>query len=186
MTMPPGNPAPGWYPDPAGGGGHRYWDGLKWTDAASPGGPSGPALQQVPQPQSAAVLPPYFVPPNNHFPPKSRGSGWLSGTPKWLVAALAAIAVIALALIARAVYTTDGIGSEGKSASYEWGLRRGDNSVSLVRLGMDGEVACGEMIAAGQMGAGNPVLNPDPPPAPLIYQDAMSGCLDRLRNKLGY
>jgi len=23
--------APGWYPDPWGGGGHRYWDGQRWT-----------------------------------------------------------------------------------------------------------------------------------------------------------
>jgi hypothetical protein len=26
-------PAPGWYPDPSGGAGQRYWDGQKWADA---------------------------------------------------------------------------------------------------------------------------------------------------------
>ena len=35
MTMPPTQPhaapLPGWYPDPAGGPGHRWWDGRQWT-----------------------------------------------------------------------------------------------------------------------------------------------------------
>lgn len=26
---------PGWYPDPWGGGGHRYWDGQRWTTSVS-------------------------------------------------------------------------------------------------------------------------------------------------------
>jgi len=26
------NPSPGWYPDPAGGTGRRYWDGTTWTE----------------------------------------------------------------------------------------------------------------------------------------------------------
>lgn len=32
--------APGWYPDPHGTGGHRYWDGSGWTGHLAPG-PSG-------------------------------------------------------------------------------------------------------------------------------------------------
>ena len=40
MTTPP---APGWYPNPAGDGSYRYWDGLNWTDAAPPNGPGAPA-----------------------------------------------------------------------------------------------------------------------------------------------
>ena len=40
--MPPqGNPTPGWYPDPSGGGGQRYWDGRNWTAIAPPGSPAG-------------------------------------------------------------------------------------------------------------------------------------------------
>ena len=37
MTSPQQTP-PGWYPDPSGGGGQRYWDGSQWTDNFSGGG----------------------------------------------------------------------------------------------------------------------------------------------------
>ncbi|EOO5820224.1 DUF2510 domain-containing protein, partial [Escherichia coli] len=36
MTTPP--TAAGWYPDPDGSGGQRYWDGTEWT-AQRPEGP---------------------------------------------------------------------------------------------------------------------------------------------------
>lgn len=35
-------PAPGWYPDPSGSGGLRYWSGTAWTEQVSPVGPSIP------------------------------------------------------------------------------------------------------------------------------------------------
>jgi hypothetical protein len=36
--------APGWYPDPAGSAGTRWWDGVAWTQLlAPPGGPHGAA-----------------------------------------------------------------------------------------------------------------------------------------------
>jgi hypothetical protein len=34
--------APGWYPDPLGGQGARYWDGVQWDGAIQPGPPTGP------------------------------------------------------------------------------------------------------------------------------------------------
>ncbi len=37
MTQPP--PPPGWYPDPAGTPGTRWWDGARWTEHRQPGGP---------------------------------------------------------------------------------------------------------------------------------------------------
>ncbi len=31
-----GSPAPGWYPEPSGAAGQRYWDGAQWTEHTSP------------------------------------------------------------------------------------------------------------------------------------------------------
>ncbi|AQX15143.1 hypothetical protein BCR15_01370 [Tessaracoccus lapidicaptus] len=33
MTYSPQQPPPGWYPDPAGSDGERYWDGIAWSQA---------------------------------------------------------------------------------------------------------------------------------------------------------
>ena len=38
---PPQLPPPGWYLDPGGSGGHRYWDGRTWTAASAPAIPTG-------------------------------------------------------------------------------------------------------------------------------------------------
>jgi len=95
MTTPPGNPAPGWYPDPAGGGGYRYWDGLNWVDAAPPNAPSAP----VGFPAAAPVQPtgfPAAVPmqPGGVLPPAKAG---MSSGKK--VALLVGGSVVALAAI---------------------------------------------------------------------------------------
>lgn len=37
------DPAPGWYPDPYGQPGQRWWDGTTWTDQISGGGAAGAA-----------------------------------------------------------------------------------------------------------------------------------------------
>lgn len=42
---------PGWYPDPLGGQGARYWDGVQWDGAIQPGPPTGPTVaQEFPEP----------------------------------------------------------------------------------------------------------------------------------------
>ena len=40
-------PQPGWYPDPAGGWGQRYWDGTAWGPVAPPAAPPPPAKRGV-------------------------------------------------------------------------------------------------------------------------------------------
>lgn len=39
---------PGWYPDPLGGQGARYWDGTQWDGAIQPGPPAG--VEEFPEP----------------------------------------------------------------------------------------------------------------------------------------
>jgi hypothetical protein len=48
MTTPP-TPA-GWYPDPEGSGGQRYWDGSTWTEHQSPAAPAAPEVPGNEQP----------------------------------------------------------------------------------------------------------------------------------------
>jgi uncharacterized protein DUF2510/uncharacterized protein DUF4328 len=40
---PPSGPPPGWYADPAGSGGQRWWDGTRWTAHATTPAPPAPA-----------------------------------------------------------------------------------------------------------------------------------------------
>ncbi len=45
---------PGWYPDPSGGSGQRYWDGTQWTDQHQPAQPA----QYTPAPPVGGGPPP--------------------------------------------------------------------------------------------------------------------------------
>ena len=48
MTTPPGPPPPppGWYPDPSGAAGQRYFDGSRWSENRAPAVPE-PLLRVV-------------------------------------------------------------------------------------------------------------------------------------------
>lgn len=50
-----GNAAPGWYPDPSGGPGRRYWDGSAWHDAV-PARPGVPTAGKPPRKISTKAL----------------------------------------------------------------------------------------------------------------------------------
>ena len=71
MTSTPGSPPPGWYPDPAGSTGQRWWDGATWTDQVR--ATAAPTLtEQLPGEVGAApaayVGPPIMVSTMNDMP----------------------------------------------------------------------------------------------------------------------
>ena len=47
---------PGWYPDPQGGSGQRYFDGTTWTEQRAPA-LQAPPVRQAPPPKKRAVWP---------------------------------------------------------------------------------------------------------------------------------
>ncbi len=60
VSQPSGYPGapPGWYPDPAGGPGQRWWDGYAWTEAVVlPQHPPAPPWAGAPPPQGPPLEP---------------------------------------------------------------------------------------------------------------------------------
>lgn len=56
MTQPP--PPPGWYPDPSGSGGTRWWNGIDWTDNVQHAAPPPAPVPPPPAPVAPATAPP--------------------------------------------------------------------------------------------------------------------------------
>ncbi|HEX3793812.1 MAG TPA: DUF4328 domain-containing protein [Acidimicrobiales bacterium] len=73
----PGAP-PGWYPDPAGGPGQRWWDGYAWTDTVVL--PEPPPPPNLPPPPPSHLAPPPNLPP----PPPAAVAhpGWTAVPPR--------------------------------------------------------------------------------------------------------
>ncbi|WP_158600584.1 RDD family protein [Tessaracoccus antarcticus] len=58
MSFSAESPPPGWYPDPAGSGGERYWDGGNWSQVTRPaGGLGAPQAPQQAQPSPYGATP---------------------------------------------------------------------------------------------------------------------------------
>ncbi|MFL6097092.1 MAG: DUF2510 domain-containing protein, partial [Blastococcus sp.] len=64
MTQPP--PPPGWYPDPAGSAGTRWWDGHGWTDHVQQATPAPPSTPTPPPPPPPSATPPPPPAPAGH------------------------------------------------------------------------------------------------------------------------
>jgi hypothetical protein len=80
--LPPSQPTPGWYPDPGGGDGHRWWDGSAWTDSyrsagQPPSSDAEPIAASTPPPPTAHSATPAPVPAQKLSPLGSIGD-WLS------------------------------------------------------------------------------------------------------------
>jgi hypothetical protein len=70
----PGAP-PGWYPDPAGGPGQRWWDGYAWTEATVQPEVPPPPPAAPPTAASAAAAPPGTPPGTPHWAASQPGYG---------------------------------------------------------------------------------------------------------------
>jgi hypothetical protein len=111
----PSTPA-GWYPDPDGSGGQRYWDGSAWTEHRAPASPepAAPADDHVgshraaePEPASEAEQEPTSEP--EPTPPPTYGELGVSptadsGRRKLIIGFVAACAALLALLVAVVVY----------------------------------------------------------------------------------
>jgi hypothetical protein len=52
-----GNPAPGWYTNPANSAEERWWDGVQWSSTVRPGAPAQPAYAATEYPQQTYAAP---------------------------------------------------------------------------------------------------------------------------------
>lgn len=80
----------GWYPDPAGGEGKRWWDGSVWTqDVQAPEAP--PPLPTFGNYVHAEFRPTTALPVAEAGIAYTRESWWIAGSPLWVVVPQAAI-----------------------------------------------------------------------------------------------
>jgi Protein of unknown function (DUF2510) len=83
-SVSPGPIPAGWYPDPAGGGGKRWWDGHAWThNVQEPESPPPPAsFGNYVSAEFRATIP---LPTAESGIAYTRESWWIAGSPFWVV-----------------------------------------------------------------------------------------------------
>ena len=143
-------PAPGWYEDPAGGGGQRYWDGVRWAEQTRPAvaDPGPPSQPEVPQ---AAVS---SVEPQVTAGQGGRRGVLIAGGVGALVIALMAVAVVL------AVLFGEGDGDMQPTATPE------ESSVAEGEAGSDREADAEAAAEDDPVEEAEEQLEPEGPPAP--------------------
>ena len=87
----PAAPIPaGWYPDPAGGDGKRWWDGRVWTNdlQAAEAPPAPPTFGNYVHAEFRPTIP---IPVAEAGIAYTRESWWIAGSPLWVVVPQAAL-----------------------------------------------------------------------------------------------
>ena len=118
----PTTPAAGWYPDPAGGDGLRWWTGITWTDDVRPSpwasatpvsaAPVTPVVTSAPASASAPWgFEPALAPVAEAPDPGDDAIPYRSRRPLWLVAGAV---VVAIALVAGSVAALSSLSSRSK------------------------------------------------------------------------
>lgn len=69
MSYTSSQPPAGWYPDPAGSGGERFWDGTAWSQATRDAQPVAPPPEPPQQEHPQSGAPPYGWQPHGVQPP---------------------------------------------------------------------------------------------------------------------
>lgn len=84
-------PPAGWYPDPAGSGQQRWWDGIGWTAHLAPAAPTSPAAAAAALPQATAYADGYVAPQPVRAPGVASGTPWI-----WLIVLMPLIPMLLL------------------------------------------------------------------------------------------
>jgi hypothetical protein len=98
VTEPTDLPAAGWYPDPSGAPGLRWWNGLTWSDAVHPPQPESRLVASTPPTAPTASAWSSLAPPGEPVPAPPEPSSTRSRT----LALIAGICIAAVGAVALA------------------------------------------------------------------------------------
>ena len=140
MTEPTDLPAAGWYPDPSGAPGLRWWNGLTWSDAVHPPQPEARLAASVPPtaPTSSSAWS-TIAPPGDAEPVPAPPSP----SPSRALALIAGLCILALGAVALGTFFLSSGRRELDTAALERRIEAGLSSTmgAGVRVSCPGSVA---------------------------------------------